>query len=255
MLLFAPSIEFLFIECDDYAERVRAAARCGAAGVEMWGWQNKDLPALRAALADTGVRAAAMVIDPLVGATAPRAEFLDAVRRSALAAHELACPTVIVISGPGDAHLPPAAQRQRMTDALADAAQITDQMGVTLALEALNTNDHPHTLLHSLRTAIEIVAAVESPALGVVVDMYHTSVMGDRVVDLVEGHEHLVRHVQLAGGPARHEPDRDGFANADGVVHLLRRGYDGYLGLEYRPTMRSADSFRSTAGYWNGAPR
>ena len=51
----------------------------------------------------------------------------------------------------------------------------------------------------------------------------------------------LVGHVQIAGVPARHEPDEGEvdypafFAALDGV------GYDGWVGAEYRPRARTED--------------
>jgi hydroxypyruvate isomerase len=51
----------------------------------------------------------------------------------------------------------------------------------------------------------------------------------------------LVGHVQIAGVPARHEPDEGEvdypafFAALDGI------GYDGWVGAEYRPRARTID--------------
>ena len=85
--------------------------------------------------------------------------------------------------------------------------------GVALALEALNSNDHPLAYLKNLSTALQVASMVDSPSLGVVVDLYHTSVMGDAVLDAVRGRERWVRHVQLASGPDRHEPVEIGRAH------------------------------------------
>lgn len=240
---FAPNIEFLFTELDSFEARVEAAAACGAEGVEMWGFANKSLPTLRRALDASGVEAAAMVIDPLVGALAPREEFLSAVDRTLDAAHELACATVIVISGPA---VPGA--RCALVDALRVAADQATAAGLVLALEALNTNDHPLAWLKHLSIAMDVAEEVDSAALGVVVDLYHTAVMGDRIASAVAGREHLVRHVQLSSGPDRHEP-----LGAAGVVaDLLRAGYEGFLGLEYRPLLSSTKSIRRSIEHWKG---
>jgi hydroxypyruvate isomerase len=64
----APNIELLFTEAGDYHDRVRAAAASGFTAVEMWGptgadapSQPKDLPALKAALEETGTQMTAQL--------------------------------------------------------------------------------------------------------------------------------------------------------------------------------------------------
>lgn len=81
MYQLAPNIELLFTEAGDYHDRVRAAAAAGFSSVEMWGPTGvdapstpKDLPALKAALEETGTtleaqlrRTSHAVHDPAVG--------------------------------------------------------------------------------------------------------------------------------------------------------------------------------------------
>ncbi len=43
-------------------------------------------------------------------------------------------------------------------------------------------------------------------------------------------------HIQIAQAPDRHGPDSDGEINYKYVFSLLEKfGYDGYIGLEYKP--------------------
>ncbi|MEI5579101.1 hypothetical protein WB472_46085, partial [Streptomyces brasiliscabiei] len=71
MYQLAPNIELLFTEAGDYHDRVRAAAAAGFDAVEMWGPTGidapatpKDLPALKAALQETGTQLTAQLAEP-----------------------------------------------------------------------------------------------------------------------------------------------------------------------------------------------
>src|SRR5690242_4889303 len=71
MYQLAPNIELLFTEAGDYHDRVRAAATAGFTAVEMWGPTGadapatpKDIPALKAALQETGLVLTAQLSEP-----------------------------------------------------------------------------------------------------------------------------------------------------------------------------------------------
>ena len=66
-------------------------------------------------------------------------------------------------------------------------------------------------------------------------DFYHCQIVeGDLATHLRANFAHI-RHVQIAGVPERHEPDR-GEVNYPYLFDLLDAlGYDGWVGCEYRP--------------------
>jgi hydroxypyruvate isomerase len=67
--------------------------------------------------------------------------------------------------------------------------------------------------------------------------------MGESVQRLVEQHAARFGHVQIADVPGRGQPGT-GELDWDAVLTALtRHGYQGYVGLEYRPVGPSADSF------------
>ena len=52
----------------------------------------------------------------------------------------------------------------------------------------------------------------------------------------------IIGHVQIAQVPDRHEPDTSGEIDYKYVLSVLEKeGYDGYVGLEYRPKSSSVD--------------
>ena len=111
MYQLAPNIELLFTEAGDYHDRVRAAAAAGFDAVEMWGPTGadapatpKDLPALKAALQETGVQLTAQLAEPRTQFMIPpwdHSEFFRKLDEGVEIARELGCPRLVVGSGTG----------------------------------------------------------------------------------------------------------------------------------------------------------
>ena len=59
----------------------------------------------------------------------------------------------------------------------------------------------------------------------------------------------LIRHMQLAGLPHRDEPSAGGAPYLDTVRAFRNGGYDGPIGLEYRPQLASAASWVSVRAF------
>lgn len=62
----------------------------------------------------------------------------------------------------------------------------------------------------------------------------------------------FVGHIQIAQVPDRHEPDTSGEIDYKYVLSLLETaGYNGYIGLEYRPKLSTVEGLKwiRTYGY------
>jgi hydroxypyruvate isomerase len=245
-LVLSPNVEFLFADvAADFIERVSIAAAAGVRAIEFWGWRDKDVDGLDRVLRGNDVRVTAMVIDPIVSMVCEPAQFVAAIRETAAVAGHLGAPTIIVASGTRDETASAAEQCDRAVAALREALPFAEASGVSLALEPLNTFDHPTVYVSRLHHVLSIVDAVGSAALGIVVDFYHASRMNELVADTIGDRVGLIRHVQLAGLPHRDEPSAGSAPYLDTVRTFLRGGYDGPIGLEYRPQLASAESWVS----------
>jgi hydroxypyruvate isomerase len=131
--------------------------------------------------------------------------------------------------------------------ALKQAAALAEEAGVLLVLEPLNDRvEHPGMFLVSTTLGLDIVEAVDSPNLRLLFDAYHSAVMGEDLADVLSGRAHLVAHVQFADTPGRNEPGT-GVIDWLATVSALRElGYDGGIGLEYRPTLPAVESLVAT---------
>lgn len=59
---------------------------------------------------------------------------------------------------------------------------------------------------------------------------------------VLEGWLELVSHVHLADAPGRGEPGSGRLDWMERLTWLVGAGYDGFVGLEYRPTKRTIDT-------------
>ena len=246
---FSACIEWLFAEeAPVFADRIRAAKDAGLDGVEFWRWTNKDLDAIEAALKETGLPLAGIVAEPMIPLTDPgrHDEFLEGLDASIRTARRLGAPVLIAQTG---ALLDTPAQRsgRRSSTASRRAADRLAGTGVVLAIEPLNTRvDHPGYFLSSTAEGLDIVDAVGRPEVRIVYDIYHAAMMDEEIAPVLAGRLDRVAHVHLADRPGRGEPGSGSLDWQARLAWLQRAGYDGFVGLEYRPTRdtRSTLAFR-----------
>jgi hydroxypyruvate isomerase len=249
-LVLSPNVEFLFADASaDFNERVEIAAAAGVRAIEFWGWRDKDVDGLERVLRANDVRVTAMVIDPIVSMVCEPEQFVAAIRETAAVGGRLRASTIIVASGARDETASAAEQCDRAVAALLEALPFAEACGMTLAIEPLNTFDHPMVYVSRLHHALSVVDAVGSAALGIVVDFYHASRMNELVADTLGDRVGLIRHMQLAGLPHRDEPRAGGAPYLDTVRAFRNGGYDGPIGLEYRPQLPSAASWDSVRAF------
>jgi len=243
-------IEFLFAaECPDFAERIRASQRAGLDAVEFHLWRDKPLDAVRAALDETGLPLSAIVVEPRCRLADPSAHagFFQAVKETLATARRLGAQYVIPSVGPVLTGVPLATQREAIVAALSGAVQLAGDAGVNLLLEPINSAvDHPGMYLTSTTEGLDIVERIGSANLRLLYDIYHSVTMGETPENLFAGREHLLGYVQVADSPGRHEP---GSGNIDWTRYLRlldALGYQGVIGLEYRPLRDTLGSLQST---------
>lgn len=239
-------IEWLFADAsDDFAERIRLAKAAGLDAVEFWLWSNKDLGAVDAALKETGLALSGFVAEPMVALTDPanHATFLAGLATSMRQAQRLGARVLIAQAG-NDL---PGRSREEQHDALVAclraAADVLEGSGVRLGVEPLNTLiDHKGYYLSSTREALNIVDEVGRPEIGIVYDLYHSYVMGEKIEDVLTGKVSRVVHAHVADHPGRNDPGLGEIDLGRRLAWLYANGYEGAVGLEYRPDGSTAEA-------------
>ncbi|MBB3612980.1 TIM barrel protein [Rhizobium sp. BK602] len=251
MRQFSACIEWLFArDGDDVADRIRLAREAGLSAVEFWRWTNKDVDALAAAAAQTGMAISALVAEPMIALTNPanKEAWLDGLQASVKVARRLGAPVLIAQAGDEQPGFSRAEQRVALISALAAGADILEGSGVRLGLEPLNTLvDHAGYYLSSTTEGLDIVDAVGRPEIGIVYDIYHSAVMGERTEEVVAGRVDRIVHLHVADHPGRNEPGSGEIDLAARLNWLFAQGYEGRVGLEYRPKSGDAEAVRAVA--------
>ena len=110
---------------------------------------------------------------------------------------------------------------------------------------------HGYFLNHS-EHARRIIEEVGSGNLFLHLDVYHMQMLEGHLAETLRHHIGLLRHVQIAGVPGRHEPNV-GEINYPYLFALLDElGYDAWVGCEYRPRNGTLEGLGWAAPYGIG---
>jgi hydroxypyruvate isomerase len=232
-------LEMLFVaEASSIEERILLATAAGLPAVEFWRWTNKDIPAIKAALRDSGARLTGIVAEPMIGLTdrANQAAFVEGLKQSVEVAVELGAPVVIAQAGDDRPDVARSSQRIALVDCLSASADVLKNTGVRLALEPLNTTvDHAGYFLSSTVEGLDIVDEVGRPEVRLLYDIYHSMVMGEVPEQVLSNRVDRIAHVHVADHPGRNQPGTGRLGLADAIGWLEANGYEGWYGLEFRP--------------------
>jgi hydroxypyruvate isomerase len=237
-----------------YTERIEKIAEAGYDLAEFWfhDWTAGDTPDLSGAKDTVAIRQACdragiginnMVVNGPTGSPggAPvdsrdLGKYLDRLDEVIAFAKSIGVNKAITCSGNMVDGLTRSQMRANLEKALGEAATIAAANDFTLLLEPLNTLvDHAGYYLDSAKEAIEIVRAVNNPALKLVYDIYHMQIMEGNILSTITGNIDIIGHFHSAGVPGRHDLTR-GELNYKDIVKCIRAtGYSGAFGLEYSP--------------------
>jgi hydroxypyruvate isomerase len=106
---------------------------------------------------------------------------------------------------------------------------------ITLLLEPLNPNDNPGYFYSTLLEAASLIEELALPNIKLQFDVYHVARSEGDVLAKLEKYWPQVGNVQIAGVPARSEPDDGEIAYPVIFAALDRLKYGGWIGCEYRP--------------------
>ncbi|MFH9612657.1 TIM barrel protein [Streptomyces pratensis] len=261
---FDVNLSILFTELP-LLERPAAAAAAGFTAVELW-WPwietptpaQAELDALKKALDDAGTQLvglnfyAGRLPGPDRGALSLPGEESDRFRANIDVAADFAasvgCKALNALYGNRVEGVDPAVQDELALENLVLAARAAHRIGATLLIETLNDTESPLYPLVSAPAGIEVVDRVnEATGLGnatFLLDLYHLSMNGEDLSQVIKAYAAKTGHVQIADNPGRGAPGTGSLPLERLLDELTQAGYDGWVGLEYKPGDRpSAESF------------
>lgn len=124
--------------------------------------------------------------------------------------------------------------------------------GVTLGIEYLNSRvNHPGYFFDSTDCGIAICRFTGSERVKILFDIYHVQIMeGDLVRNLRKAFG-CIGHIHVAGNPGRHEPLEGQEINYAAIRdELASLKYQGFVGMEYGPTVAPIESLRRSLAFF-----
>lgn len=246
---FAANLSMLYPEFD-FLDRFDAAAKDGFTGVEYLFPYAFAVADIKDRLQVNGLQQVLFNCPPgnwdsgergLACLPGQEKEFRDGILKALDYATALDCPRIHVMAGLVPSGLEHSAAQVVYVNNLRWAAAEAREVNVDLLIEPINTRDIPNFFLNRQDHAHEIVELVGAPNLKVQMDLYHCQIVEGDVAMKIRKYlpTGRVGHLQIAGVPARNEPDLGELNHPYlfGVIDEVTTacGWDGWIGCEYRP--------------------
>lgn len=228
---------------DSLLEKFEHARALGVDGIEFWGKGLTDkVPAIVAAMLETGVRAAAVnhgggqgsLLDPL---PAERDRALAALRQSIMNAVDIGAAGVIVVPHFGAPALPdlspwlsaPELEAEMLHAHLRTLSDYAGAMGVDLYIEPINR--YETHFLNRLEQAARVTRRVNHPNVKIVADLFHMALEEASIPAAIRDHADCIGHVHLADSNRR-VPGHGATDFAAAAAMLNEIGYTGWAAFE-----------------------
>jgi hydroxypyruvate isomerase len=137
--------------------------------------------------------------------------------------------------------------------ALNRVKRVAEDHNVTVCIELLNSKVN-HKDYQGDRTpfGVEVVAAVNSPRVKLLYDIYHMQIMEGDVIRTIRDHRQWIAHYHTAGVPGRNEIDTSQELNYPAIARAIAdTGFDGYLAHEFVPLGDPLASLRAAVALCN----
>ena len=242
---FSANVSILFKEVP-FLQRFGRAAASGFSAVEFWWPSDEDPGEVEKAVKDAGVEVALFNFDAgdmpagdrgLVGDPGLERQFRENVPVALDLARSLGCERMNVLVGHEISGMDREEQLALARENVRFAADVAQAADVTVMVEAVNTFENGPYLLYTTEQAVEFAGSVGKENVKIQHDLYHMQRMEGNLVANLREYIAVIGHVQIADSPGRGEPGTGEIHYPFVLATLEDLGYDGYVGLEYNPTM------------------
>lgn len=237
-------------------ERPQAAKDAGFGAIEFWWpWPDQPVPGdaevddFVAAVRDAGVQLVGLnffagdLAGPDCGVLsipARAGQFRDNVDVTVGIGEQLGVSGFNALYGNRVDGVSPLAQDETGRESLGLAATAADRIGATVLVESVS-GPKPYPLRTAADSA-EVVTALRDAGhanVSFLCDLFHLANNGadpEMLATAIAAYADITAHVQIADWPGRGEPGT-GDLDLDSLLgDLVARGYDGWVGLEYKPS-------------------
>lgn len=238
---FAANLSFMFNEWD-FLDRFGAAADAGFTAVEYLFPYDHAPEVIATLLQRHNLHQALFNFPPgdwqagdrgLAALPNRRPEFTAGIDQALRYAEALSVTHLHVMAGLAD----PADSKSLAAyrDALTLACEKAARKNIAILIEPINGRDMPGYFLNHFGLAAGIITDLALPNLRLQFDIYHRQIIHGDVLTGLKALLPMIGHVQIASVPARNEPGSGELDDFRVLRALDALGYQGYVGLEYRP--------------------
>jgi len=263
MLRFCANVSLLFGE-HPFTERFAAARAAGFDAVEFWWPSGEDLDTVVEGVTEAGLEVVLINFDAGDMPAGDRGLLSDPDRHQQFRANvpvalelagRLGCRKLNALVGTQLPGVSPSEQRALAVDSVRFAAEAAAGRAVSVLIEAVNTFENGPYLLSRTEDASAFVGEVARSNVWLQYDAYHMQRMEGNLVDTFRRYRDRIAHVQIADSPDRHEPGTGEISFGYLLGAIEQSGYDGHIGLEYRPSADTTEGLGWLAAYGGPAGR
>ncbi len=241
---FSANISMLFGEYEPL-DRIAAAARAGFEAVEFLFPYDFPVAEIRARLQDNDIVINHLNTRPgdrfgLAAQPGREDEFAKVFDQALDYATQLGALTIHCMSGVVAPEDRPRAKETFLRN-MERAGRKTAGTGVTLVIEPINTYDRANFFVSRSDEIVEFLKELNQPAVKLLFDFYHIQIMEGDLTRRLDRHWDHIGHFQFASVPSRNEPDLGEVNLKPLFADIVKRGWQGFLGAEYRPAARTED--------------
>ncbi len=218
--------------------------------------RRKNIDAIKRRKQDLGLELAIFRWDtggPLV-APSTKDKITDAIRESIRIAKTLNCRRFLGVGGREILGLSRSEQHKNIVASLKAAAPVLEDTGITLSIEPQNNIlDGPNFYLWSTKEALEIIEQVDSPNVKLLFDVYHHQVSHGNLIYDITNNIDKIDYFQIADVPGGGQPGTGEINFVNVFRAITKAGYEGYIGLEMKPTGDHTQAVKQSIEIFNQA--
>ncbi|KAF3429953.1 hypothetical protein E2986_01235 [Frieseomelitta varia] len=248
-LKFIPNLSFMFMEAPSIIERYKLAKEAGFKAVESgfpFGISIKDISEAKKNACVEQILINVFTGDVSKGelgfAAIPGEEenFKKSIDVTIEYAKALNCKRIHIMSG--KVNQITTANDDVYVKNLLYAVEKFQKEEIIALIEPINNITVPNYYMNSFQKGLDVVKKINKTNLKLQLDIFHLQHICGNITKNIKELLPYIGHVQIAQVPDRHEPDTSGEIDYKYVLSVLEKeGYDGYIGLEYRPKLSSVD--------------
>lgn len=245
-LKFCANLTFMFNEKDNLTDKYKAAREAGFSAVEVCNPYVAPAEELAKSAAEVGIEHVLINTPQSVDGsgtaalTHRREDFKKDLEQAIAYAKALKCPRVHVLAGKAPSQWKDVAMDEVYLENIMYAAERFEKENLTLMLEAVNPRVVAGYYLDCRKKAMDIIRKVNKPNVKLQLDIFHLQTLAGDLTHNIETYLPYTDHIQIAQAPDRNEPSTEGEINYQYILKLLEKlGYNGWIGLEYKPSTGS----------------